>query len=266
MFLEDAVGDLRKAADRLFDLIQHLTGERPRPQTSGQWYTVGTGRKAILSLKLRGPTESKADRYPPNSIVVKAGWDESLAFDWVERRSDDQKARFVVAASDPTEIERAEEFIRRALGLRSSKDIDRVSFPTYDVTFDSEISSPTAADLDVPPADRVETTVLRIVRDTELANWVKRQHNHCCQLCGETIRLADGSGYAEGHHLQPLGKPHDGPDEAGNVLCVCPNHHAACDFGAIKLNPREISKATDHKVSEKFIAYHNEKIYRGRRK
>ena len=118
-----------------------------------------------------------------------------------------------------------------------------------------------AADLDAPPS-RIETTVSRIVRDTELSAWVKQLHNYRCQLCGETIRLADGSGYAEGHHLRPLGKPHDGPDVAENIVCVCPNHHASCDLGAIRLELALLRSVPDHRVGERFVAYHNEVVFR----
>lgn len=122
---------------------------------------------------------------------------------------------------------------------------------------------PRASDLDAPPAERVSTTTLRIVRDTELAQWVKQQHGHLCQICGETVRLANGSGYAEGHHLRPLGKPHNGPDVATNIVCLCPNHHAAVDLGAIRLELRWLRRVDSHPVGKHFIAYHNEKIFRG---
>ncbi|MDQ3331150.1 MAG: hypothetical protein M3552_10930 [Planctomycetota bacterium] len=126
-----------------------------------------------------------------------------------------------------------------------------------------ELVFPPAADLNAPPSDRVETTISRIVRDTALANWVKRNHNHRCQICGGSVLLADGSCYAEGHHLQPLGKPHNGPDRAENVVCLCPNHHAACDLEALRLETHMLRQAGAHKVGQRFIDYHNEVIFRG---
>ncbi len=69
--------------------------------------------------------------------------------------------------------------------------------------------------------------------------------------------MPDGSRYAEGHHIQPLGTPHDGPDTAANVLCLCPNHHAACDKGAIALTMDELRKADGHDVGQEFLDYHN---------
>ena len=44
--------------------------------------------------------------------------------------------------------------------------------------------------------------------------------------------------YAEGHHLHPLGSAYDGPDVRGNILVVCPTHHAEFDYGPIAINPK----------------------------
>jgi len=63
--------------------------------------------------------------------------------------------------------------------------------------------APQALDLEAPPAARVQTTVSRIVRDTQLTNRVKAMHSYECQICGYSIILPDGSRYAEGHHVQP---------------------------------------------------------------
>ena len=60
------------------------------------------------------------------------------------------------------------------------------------------------------PAPRAETTVQRIVRNTEVSRRVKKHHNHTCQICGSRIAIASG-GYSEGAHIRPLGRPHDGP-------------------------------------------------------
>jgi predicted restriction endonuclease len=120
-----------------------------------------------------------------------------------------------------------------------------------------------AQDMESPAADRVLTTVSRILRDTGLSNRVKVLHNYECQICGYTLLLADGSRYAEGHHVQPLGSPHNGPDVLGNIVCLCPNHHAACDLGAIALVADELQHATGHYVERSYIDYHNTVVFRG---
>jgi len=122
--------------------------------------------------------------------------------------------------------------------------------------------TPEASDVaDVQP-ERVATTTYRILRDTALARSVKMMHNYECQICGETIVLSDDSRYAEAHHMRPLGNPHDGPDTIGNILCLCPNHHAECDLGAIILSYSSLRHVDGHAVSKRYIEYHNRRIYR----
>ena len=128
------------------------------------------------------------------------------------------------------------------------------------VDSDFTISSPNAANLEAS-VDRVSVTIQRIVRDTALANHIKRLHNHYCQICGQTILKADGSGYSEGHHLQPLGGDDNGPDISENIICVCPNHHAMCDFGAMALNMAELRLVDGHVIGQEFLDYHNMKIF-----
>jgi putative restriction endonuclease len=82
------------------------------------------------------------------------------------------------------------------------------------------------------PTTRIETTVQRLVRSTAVVRAVKKLHDYRCQMCGETLDVGS-SLYAEGAHIRPLGRPHDGPDAEANVLCLCPNHHVLFDYGVI---------------------------------
>ncbi|MBS1102108.1 HNH endonuclease [Gluconobacter sp. Dm-62] len=115
--------------------------------------------------------------------------------------------------------------------------------------------TPVASDGKKP--ERVETTTYRILRETLLARRVKELHKYACQICGETIELVDGRRYAEAHHIQPLGSPHNGPDELGNIICVCPNHHAMLDYFSISLKYNEIITHADHEINDEYISYHN---------
>ena len=80
------------------------------------------------------------------------------------------------------------------------------------------------------PAPRVTTEVQRLVRSTAVVQAVKHLHDYHCQVCGERIKTTAGA-YAEGAHIRPLGRPHDGPDIPENVLCLCPNDHVRFDYG-----------------------------------
>ena len=46
-----------------------------------------------------------------------------------------------------------------------------------------------------------------------------------------------------------------------NLICVCPNHHAMLDYGAIPLEIDRIISLEGHRISKEFIDYHNEKVY-----
>lgn len=120
-------------------------------------------------------------------------------------------------------------------------------------------ATPQAADTSAPPP-RIETTTYRILRDTEIARRVKVLHGYQCQICGETIKLADGSLYAEAHHIQPLGSPHNGLDKMENLLCLCPNHHVMMDYFAIPLEPEKLHSVPGHTVGEALVRYHNTQV------
>src|SRR5262249_45883408 len=124
--------------------------------------------------------------------------------------------------------------------------------------------SPQVSSLAEPEGDtRTLSTISRIVRDTPLANKIKALHAFKCQVCGTALQLSGGQLYAESHHIKPLGAPHNGPDIAENILCVCPNHHTQLDYGAIKLTKKDLHVVHGHQVRDEYINYHNTVVFRG---
>jgi putative restriction endonuclease len=122
------------------------------------------------------------------------------------------------------------------------------------------------------PAPRAETTVQRIVRSSEVSRRVKEMHGYVCQMCGEMIAIASGA-YAEGAHIRPLGRPHDGPDVEANVLCLCPNDHVRFEFGTYvigddlvvtdRVTGRTIGAlrtVAGHRIDTAHVAYHRERF------
>ncbi|WP_223167892.1 HNH endonuclease [Nonomuraea sp. SYSU D8015] len=85
-----------------------------------------------------------------------------------------------------------------------------------------------------PAPQRRQSTTMRVIRDSVLVQQVKDLHEHHCQICGVRLQLPNGP-YAEGAHIRPVGMPHNGPDEPGNILCLCPNDHVLFDRGALTL-------------------------------
>jgi hypothetical protein len=110
---------------------------------------------------------------------------------------------------------------------------------------------------DAAHPERRETILQRLIRDTATARALKLLHQNQCQICGLAVPLWDGFTYAEAHHIRPLGQPHNGPDSPGNILVLCPNHHAQCDLGAIRLDLASLRLLPDHVIDTNQIRYHN---------
>ncbi|MBI1178717.1 hypothetical protein GC207_14890 [bacterium] len=106
-------------------------------------------------------------------------------------------------------------------------------------------------------APRVKGEISRIVRDTKIVREIKALHNHTCQLCGLRLELSPGTFYSEGHHLMPLGKPHNGPDKKSNIVCVCPTCHVKLDYRTVKIQTKQLRVLSGHKIAQRFINHHN---------
>lgn len=130
------------------------------------------------------------------------------------------------------------------------------------------VETPKSVDIDLDPvvsrdrvgSARVPHTEYRVLRDTNMARKIKLLHRDCCQICGTALEIAPGSTYSEAHHIIPIGK-YNGPDKPGNILVLCPNHHALCDYGAIALNLSDLRNAAGHEVCPESIRFHNEFIF-----
>jgi len=109
--------------------------------------------------------------------------------------------------------------------------------------------------------ERALAEVSRIIRDPEIVRKLKVLHKNECQICGFALDLLGGKTYSEGHHIRPLGIKHNGPDIPENILILCPNHHALCDFGAIELDLSVLKPVPGHNVSQEYINYHNGDIF-----
>lgn len=123
--------------------------------------------------------------------------------------------------------------------------------------------TPVAADLPLgnETPERTQQTTYRLLRDTKLAREIKLLHRNACQICGIALQVSPTRTYAEAHHVIPLGSRHNGPDIPGNILVLCPNHHAMCDMGAILLSHDVIRSVYGHHIADESIDYHNRHIY-----
>ena len=110
--------------------------------------------------------------------------------------------------------------------------------------------------------------VTRIIRNSEVGNFVKSLYGHTCQISGDRLEAPNGP-YAEACHIQPVGKPHNGPDTVENILCLSPNMHVLFDLGAITLSDNldvigknvQLHVKPEHNLSLECIRYHREHIF-----
>jgi len=156
-----------------------------------------------------------------------------------------------------SEVHEAQEIYNPTLSSEPSQvsDIILEDIEELNPAFASDFSEPSDS------AIRQLSQTYRIIRDTTLAVQIKQLYKYRCQLCGGTIEAPSGEKYAEAHHIKPLGSPHNGPDVAENIVCLCPNCHAKLDYGIIQIEKRNLNVHVDHSVSPEFIRYHNEVIY-----
>lgn len=109
------------------------------------------------------------------------------------------------------------------------------------------------------------STTTSVVRDSHVARLVKAMHNYTCQVCGTTIKTAEGYKYAEGAHIRPISDPHKGADNLGNMLCLCPNHHVMLDLGIYSISDGyellgemtgKLNTISKHQIDPENLKYH----------
>lgn len=143
------------------------------------------------------------------------------------------------------------------------------------VGLSSVLETPTLLIDDTPVPERRQSTTMRVIRDSTLAQQIKALHDHRCQICGQRLVLPTGP-YAEGAHIRPVGAPHNGPDEPANLLCLCPNDHILFDRGALTLTDDlkirdeltgqvkdRLRQAPHHTIDPAHVAYHRDVTHQG---
>ena len=118
-------------------------------------------------------------------------------------------------------------------------------------------TSPLEPEEDNSPVIYSSVMVKRPRRDTALVLSLKKIYEYRCQFCNTRLELPRF--YAEAHHVKPIGSPHSGPDNLGNLLIVCPNHHVLLDYGGIAIEPEKLR--LEHDLSPTFVEYHNTFIF-----
>lgn len=115
------------------------------------------------------------------------------------------------------------------------------------------------------PTSRKQTTILRLVRDTEQSRKIKKLYDYHCQVYDTRLEGIAGP-YAEAAHIRPLGAPHHGPDTADNILCLCPNHHVLFDRGGFSIEDdltvtgeeKKLRTNPQHQINPDYLRYHRD--------
>lgn len=115
---------------------------------------------------------------------------------------------------------------------------------------------------------RTQHTVNKVDRNHLLSDKVKKLYNYRCQVCNSLLEKPKGA-IAVGAHIRALGRPHDGPDNINNLICLCPNHHAQFDAYSFYIDEnsleikglkgfegQKLTVSKQHKICREFFAYH----------
>jgi predicted restriction endonuclease len=144
--------------------------------------------------------------------------------------------------------------------------VDGGGFPADGALDPEDTATPTEPTGNETPGRKL-TSAARLVRSLQVAEYVKRLHAHTCQACGTQLTLGGGRPYAEAAHIRALGRPHDGPDIPGNVLCLCPNCHVLFDSGGLIIDASlqlhvggqvtgQLRTHPSHDIDAEHLAYH----------
>jgi putative restriction endonuclease len=123
------------------------------------------------------------------------------------------------------------------------------------------------------PAPRTTVSRSEIDRDRRAVKEVKALHDDRCQFCETQLTVGQGF-YSEAAHIQGLGKPHDGPDDLSNLLCLCANCHVQFDKFGIYIDEQDVVRQTrdqaklgelrrnrGHRIDDERIRYHQSLCY-----
>jgi HNH endonuclease len=123
---------------------------------------------------------------------------------------------------------------------------------------------------------RKNTLVQQIIRRGKNRQYLQETYSGECQLSGVKLIMPDGSFSVDCAHIRPLGTPHNGNDEVGNMLSLSPTMHRLFDRGCVRIDPSTLTITLlhgnnlthlarllvrgSHKIRPENIEYHASKI------
>jgi hypothetical protein len=127
-----------------------------------------------------------------------------------------------------------------------------------------------------PPAtgeiQRRNALTQQIKRRSDNIQFLQDVYAGECQLSGVKLFMPNGSFSVDCAHIRPLGNPHSGWDETGNMLSLSPTMHRLFDRGCIRIDPETLAVRLlhgnnlphrahllirgDHTIRRENLAYH----------
>jgi hypothetical protein len=164
----------------------------------------------------------------------------------------------------------ANSILRRNIDSRLREHIQKVFAETNDIRV-NDIFDALKFEFSNAPNIQKRVTYSRnatgVSRLRDIVRELKSMYDDLCQICRTPLETPFGR-ISEAAHIQGLGNPHNGPDEIGNLICLCPNHHKlfdsssfyfADDFKVVSTINGEILGElyidSDHSISTPCIRY-----------
>jgi hypothetical protein len=127
--------------------------------------------------------------------------------------------------------DRAELILKRNIDSELRKHIQKVFADTADPRISDILDALKFEFVNtLPQAQRIsyKRSASAVIRSRDIVRDLKTIYDDLCQVCRIPLETPFGR-ISEAAHIQGLGYPHNGPDEIGNLICLCPNHHKLFD-------------------------------------
>lgn len=97
----------------------------------------------------------------------------------------------------------------------------------------------------------------------QTATFIRKLYNNTCQVCGQKF-----GEISQAAHIRPLAPQKNSINETGNMLCLCPKHHAMFDRGQFSINEDlsleglegKLIVMPSHKINLENLAYHRQQF------
>jgi hypothetical protein len=232
MQLEKGSDTLRNLGNQLFQIVEELSGSRPKWLPKGGWYQADSPAGPYMYFRFVG---ERARKLPPESAMLNAKWDDRLASSQPERGNNwwgEPSADVIARAGSVEDFVRAEAFIRNVYQLVTTGDLPRHEASQDEFRLAEEVEpGMTYREGDVR---RIE--VNRFERDSKARRACIKAHGTKCCICEFSFGAEYGpeaDGFIHVHHLRPLseiGSTYE-VNPVEDLRPVCPNCHAYLHLG-----------------------------------